>query len=76
MQMVAIRFEGLIWSHFPVWLRTLPKHGCPSENVVRLTLQHELHKIFLNSSDSLLLGKILAQKTSPAYPAHPFKIAA
>jgi hypothetical protein len=76
LQLLAIRFPGQIWKRFPVWLRTLPKHGCPSEHVVRLTLQHELHQIFLKSNDSPLLAKTLATKKAGAYPPHPIKIAA
>jgi len=76
LQLLAIQFHSHIWERFPVWLRTLPKHGCPSENVVRLTLQHELHEIFLQSNDSTLLEKILATKKRSTYPAHPYKIAA
>jgi hypothetical protein len=76
LQLVAIHFTTLIWSRFPVWFRTLTKHGCPSEHVVRLTLQHELHQIFLETNDSTLLAKILAQKSTRDFPAHPFKIAA
>lgn len=76
LQLLSINFQSLIWERFPVWLRTLPKHECPSEHVVRLTLQHELHRIFLESNDSTLLAKILATKQRPPYPAHPLKIAA
>lgn len=76
LQLVAIQHHELIWDRFPVWLRTLPNHGCPSEHVVRLTLQHELHQIFLKNNDSPLLAKILAKKKTSSYPAHPLKIAA
>lgn len=75
LQLLAIQYHELIWDRFPVWLRTLPKHGCPSEHVVRLTLQHELHQIFLKNNDSPLLAKILAKKKTSSYPAHPLKIA-
>jgi hypothetical protein len=63
LQILAIKFPGQIWQRFPLWLRTLPKHGYPSEHVVRLTLQHEVHQIFLKSPDSTMLEKILV--TSP-----------
>lgn len=76
MQLVAIQFNWLIWKRFPVWLRTLPKHDCPSEHVVRLTLQHELHEIFLKNNDSTLLQNVLATKNRSTNPAHPYKIAA
>jgi len=76
LQLLAIQFHDFIWERFPVWLRTLPKHSCPSEHVVRLTLQHELHRIFLESNDSVLLVKVLSEKKPSPYPAHPLKIAA
>jgi DDE superfamily endonuclease len=31
LQWLAIRFPQAIWDRFPVWMRTLPKHGCPTE---------------------------------------------
>lgn len=76
LQVLALNFPSLIWQRFPVWLRTLPKHAFPSENIVRLTLQHELHEFFLKSKDSLLLAEILARKQNPHSPAHPMKLAA
>ena len=32
--------SGDIWQGFPRWFRTLPKHGDPTEQIVRLTLQN------------------------------------
>lgn len=75
LQLLAIQYPSQIWNRFPLWLRTLPKHGYPSENVVRLTLQHELHESFLNNNDSTLLQKILDQKETRAEEAHPMQIA-
>lgn len=76
LQLLSIHFPALIWTRFPVWLRTLTRHGCPTEHVVRLTLQHELHQSFLKHSDSLLLQKILATKEKGRNSAHPMKLAA
>ena len=77
LQLLAIRYPDRIWHRFPLWLRTYPKHGCPSENVVRLTLQHELHRISLTSRRSLLLAQILDQKKRAARGAdHPLRMAA
>jgi hypothetical protein len=77
LQILAIRSAGEIWSRFPLWLRTLPKHGCPSENVVRPTLQHEVHRISLRSSPRLLLAKYLAKRQRVAeWRDHPMKLAA
>jgi hypothetical protein len=77
LQILAIRSAGEIWRRFPLWLRTLPKHGSPSENVVRLTLQHEGHRISLRSSPRLLLAKCLAKRQCVAeWRDHPMKLAA
>ena len=76
LQLLSIKYPAQIWKRFPLWLRTLPKHGYPSENVVRLTLQHELHENFLNNNDSLLLQRILDKKETRAEAAHPMRIAA
>ena len=77
LQLLALRYPERIWHRFPLWLRTYPEHGCPSENVVRLTLQHELHRISLTSRRGLLLAKILDQKQRAARGAdHPLRMAA
>ena len=77
LQLLALRYPERIWHRFPLWLRTYPEHGCPSENVVRLTLQHELHRISLTSRRGLLLAKILNQKQRAARGAdHPLRMAA
>ena len=76
LQWLAIRSPQAIWERFPVWLRTLPKHGCPTEHIVRLTLQHELHQNFLEGRGSTLLEKVLAtRKTVPDSP-HPIRLTA
>jgi hypothetical protein len=75
LQILAISYSHQVWAHFPLWLRTLPKHGCPSENVVRLTLQHELHRISLHSIRGLMLAKILHCKAwVPRSRAHPMRL--
>lgn len=76
LQVLALRFHEDVWERFPVWMRTLPKHGCPSEGVVRITLQHELHQDFLTNGDRTLVAKILRGKRRAASPDHPVKIAA
>jgi hypothetical protein len=75
LQLLSVRFPSLIWNRFPVWLRTLPAHGIPSEHVVRLTLQHDLHRISLDSNDSTLLHQILATKQKGTERAHPIQLA-
>jgi len=77
LQVLAATSANRIWERFPLWLRTLPKHRCPSENVVRLTLQHDLHRISLTSRRGLLLTEILDEKKRDRRGAdHPAAIAA
>jgi DDE superfamily endonuclease len=76
LQWLAIRSPQLIWDRFPVWLRTLTKHGCPTEHVVRLTLQHELHQNFLKSRSSTLLEKILTTRQTVPESPHPIRLTA
>jgi hypothetical protein len=47
---------------FPVWFRTLPKHGYSSEQIVRLSIQSQRDTILSKSNRCLLLGKLLATK--------------
>lgn len=37
-QMFALEMPNHIWRYFPGWFRTLPKHGYPSERIVRMAL--------------------------------------
>jgi hypothetical protein len=64
LQILALEFPNAIWQDFPRWFRTLPEHGYPSEQIVRLTLQHQLPMIFAKSSPTLLLSKLLATRTN------------
>lgn len=75
LQILSIKFHDLIWTRFPLWLRTLPAHGFPSEHVTRLTLQNELHQNFLNNNNSVLLHEILSQKRMRHSSGHPVQIA-
>lgn len=76
LQWLAIRSPHLVWERFPLWLRTLPKHGCPTEHIVRLTIQNELHQNFLKSAASTLLAKILATRKTVPDSAHPMRLTA
>jgi DDE superfamily endonuclease len=64
LQILALEFPNAIWQDFPRWFRTHPEHGYPSEQIVRLTLQHQLPMIFAKSSPTLLLSKLLATRTN------------
>lgn len=75
LQILAISYTQQVWRHFPLWLRTLPKHGYPTEFVVRLTLQHELHRISLETRRGFMLSKILEQKRMAKPSAdHPMRL--
>ena len=66
LQVLALEFPNVVWTHFPQWFRTLPKHGLPSEQIVRMALQH-LHLIVLaKRKPTLLLAKLLAAKIKPS----------
>ena len=40
LQVLALELPDVVWAHFPQWFRTLPNHGFPSEQIVRMVLQH------------------------------------
>lgn len=65
LQLLALKFSNYIFSIYPIWLRTMPKSGYPSELVVKTTLQHELYENFAFSCKSAcitMFTKILAKK--------------
>ena len=47
----------------------MPKHGYPSEQIVRIVLQHQQAVVLSESRPALLLTKLLANK-SEASKAH------
>jgi hypothetical protein len=53
----------------------LPQHGYPTEQVVRLTLQHLAPRILATSKPSLLLPKFLAALAARAKPAQTDRLA-
>lgn len=62
LQVLALELPQTVWGNFPRWFRTLPEHGYPTEQIVRLTLQHQQPTIFARSSPTLLLPQLLADK--------------
>ncbi len=62
LQVLALEMPQQVWEVFPLWFRTLPKHGFPSEQIVRLSLQHQLHLNLSRSIPRLLLDKLLTTK--------------
>ncbi len=61
-QVLALELPQSIWLNFPRWFRTLPEHGYPTEQIVRLTLQHQQPMIFSRSRPTLLLPQLIADK--------------
>lgn len=61
-QILALESPQSIWRSFPRWFRTLPEHGYPTEQIVRITLQHLQPMIFPRSRPALLLHQFLADK--------------
>ena len=66
LQVLALEMPKTIWQHFPLWFRSLPKHGYPSERIVRLALQNQLEINFSRSRPALLLDKLLRAKIRPS----------
>lgn len=62
LQILALEFPQSVWRSFPRWFRTLPEHGYPTEQIVRITLQHLQPMIFSRSRPTLLLHQLLADK--------------
>ena len=65
LQVLALELPNVVWAHFPRWFRTLPKHGLPSEQIVRMALQHLKLQILSKPRPTLLLSKLLAVKIKP-----------
>lgn len=68
LQILSLELADSIWQQFPRWFRTLPHHGYPTEQVVRLTLQNYVPMIFAPSKPVLLLQKILSGKVTRRQP--------
>ena len=65
LQVLALELPNLVWANFPQWFRTLPKHGLPSEQIVRMALQHLQSMVLAKRRPTLLLAKLLATKFKP-----------
>ena len=66
LQVLALELPQQIWTHFPRWFRTVPKHGYSSEQIVRIALQHQQMIVLSESRPTLLLTKLLANKIEPS----------
>ncbi|MGB7087747.1 MAG: transposase [Phormidesmis sp.] len=76
LQVLALELPNLVWAHFPQWFRTLPKHGLPSEQIVRMALQHLQPMVLAKRRPALLLAKLLAAKFKPPETHQPPPLAA
>ena len=63
LQVLALEMPHRVWTHSPRWFRTRPKHGYPTEQWVRLALQHQWQSNLGESRQALLLPKLLAAKS-------------
>jgi hypothetical protein len=62
LQILALELPQSVWGNFPRWFRTLPEHGYPTEQIVRITLQFHHPMIFSRSRHTLLLQKLIDHK--------------
>lgn len=62
LQVVALERPREVWQGFRGWFRTRPQHGYPTEQIVRLALQHQQGNIFSQSRPHLLLHQLLDHK--------------
>ena len=69
LQILSLELANSIWQGVPRWFRTLPQHGYPTEQVVRLTRQHQAPMILAGSKPVLLLQKFLAGKATFSEPS-------
>jgi hypothetical protein len=63
LQILALEMPHAVWKKFPIWFRTLPSHGYPSEQIVRLSIQNQWATILSKSKPTLLLTKLLSDKS-------------
>jgi hypothetical protein len=75
LQILALELPQSIWHNFPCWFRTLPEHGYPTEQIVRLTLQHQRPMIFSRSRPTLLLPQLIADKAGRSTSPNPLELA-
>jgi Transposase DDE domain len=76
LQVLALELPDVVWAHFPLWFRTLPNHGFPSEQIVRMALQHLQPIVLAKRRPTLLLPKLLAVRIKPPEPQQQIASAA
>ena len=66
LQYLALSFRRVVWFNFHSYIRTASPQKPPSEWVVTHALRHTWPDFLSGSSQSIILKKFLASKTSPA----------
>ena len=62
LQVLALELPSVVWLHCPQWFRTRPKHGLPTEQIARISLQHLQPTVLSKRRPSLLLAKLLSAR--------------
>jgi len=76
LQLLAVNNPDQVWAGFPVWFRSTPRHGCPSETVARLALQADLQRAISGGSrGGSLLAETLAKRKLAEPTGHPLQVA-
>jgi DDE superfamily endonuclease len=68
LQVLALEMPTTVWRNFSGWFRTLPAHGYPSEQIVRLSIQNQEYGNLSKSRPHLLLIKLLTSKLEHSQP--------
>jgi len=77
LQVLALELPRQVGQNFPGWFRTVPKHGYPSEQMVRRAIQAQDQQArnLTRSNAGRLLAKFLAKKLDPEQLPVPLRLA-
>ena len=76
LQVIAVEMPAQVWNNFPGWFRTVPQHGYPSEQIVKLALRHQYQDNLSKSRADLLLDKFMLEKMGFPDPSDELPLAA
>lgn len=62
LQVLALEMPQQVALNFSGWFRTVPEHGYPSEQIVRISIQSQRDTVLFKSKPCLLLNKLLAAR--------------
>jgi hypothetical protein len=62
LQVLALEMPQQVALNFSGWFRTVPEHGYPSEQIVRISIQSQRDTVLFGSKPCLLLNKLLAAR--------------